>query len=63
MQRNSYAIMEDMVIGGFVAYLGQDSQSKALSTFWGSSDIIRWLIEQYRPQLNSLMDLIITSCK
>ena len=36
-----------MVIRGFVAYLRQDSQSKALSTFWGGSDIIRRLIKQY----------------
>ena len=47
MQENSYATIEDMVIGEFVAYLRQDSQSKALSTFWGGSDIVRWLIEQY----------------
>ena len=63
MQGNSYATIEDMVIGEFVAYLGQDSQSKVLSTFWGNSDIIRRLIEQYGPQLDSLIDLIVTSCK
>ena len=41
--------MEDMGIGEFVAYLRQNSQSKALSTFWDGSDIIWWLIKQYEP--------------
>ena len=41
MQENSYITMKDIVIEGVVAYLRQNSQSKALSIFWGSSDIIQ----------------------
>ena len=62
-QACAYSTLEDMVVGGFVAYLGPEANSKARSSFFASSDLLCRLIDKQEPNLNKLMEVIIVSCK
>ncbi|KAJ3474270.1 hypothetical protein NLI96_g12552 [Meripilus lineatus] len=56
----AYCGLEDIEIGGFVTYLRTDSRVKVLSSFWGGSDIIKKAIVKYEPNLDELMNIMVT---
>lgn len=63
LQVNSWSTLDNIIIGGFMAYLGYDPQVKALFMFWVGSDKIQQLIDMNEASLVRFMDVIITSCK
>ena len=63
LQVNAWSTLDDIVVGGFIAYLGHDSNLKVLSTFWGGSDLMHQMIELYRLELDNIMNIIVTTCK
>ncbi|KAJ3473176.1 hypothetical protein NLI96_g13101 [Meripilus lineatus] len=59
----SYCTLDDMVIGGFVVHLGTNRHTKRLSGWWGGSDLFKRAIEMYEPDLDELMDMMMTVFK
>ena len=52
-----------MVIGGFVVHLGTNRHAKRLSGWWGGSDLFKRAIEMYEPDLDEMMDIMMTVFK
>ncbi|KAJ3474273.1 hypothetical protein NLI96_g12550 [Meripilus lineatus] len=59
----SYSTVGDMEIAGFVIYMGTDNCSKAKSAFWGGSGLIEHAIKKYNPDLEELMEMVVTVLK
>lgn len=59
----SYSTVGDMEVGGFVVYMGADNRSKAKSAFWGGSGLIEHAIKKYNPNLEELMEMVVTILK
>ncbi|KAJ3487647.1 hypothetical protein NLI96_g3412 [Meripilus lineatus] len=59
----SYCTLDDMVIGGFVVHLGTNRHAKRLSGWWGGSDLFKQAIGMYEPDLDEMMDIMMTVFK
>ncbi|KAJ3472888.1 hypothetical protein NLI96_g13212 [Meripilus lineatus] len=59
---NAYRNLEDIVVGGFVMYLGESLEARALSRFWAGSDMGRMLLDANSTKLRMGLDLLTASC-
>ena len=62
-QGNAWSTLEDMVIGGFIAYLGHDSHAKALSTIWAGSNFAHRMLQLHQARVDGVLDIIVMTCK